>query len=403
MRRAVKLAAGLLLAAGGAYVIVGEQMAGVSADAVINAQVVTVRAPVDGELALQVRNLGARLGAGEAIGRVEDPRPDETRLVDLRRMLAMAEADLGRLLDLTRALVASRAVLEGQAADYARGRVRQLEERLAEARAALEGTQSRLREADATLRRANDLSRSGVQTVADCNRARSGFEVGTQEVEAARHRVRYLTIELDAAQRGVFLGDSYNDAPSSTQRLREIDQRLGELSADVRERNRRIALLEGQVNEERVRLARFREARLASPVPGVLWEVMTGSGEYVRRAQDVARLVDCTTTVVTASVRESVYNRLRVGDPARFRPLGDGRVYEGTVARLAGSGAETIYRSLAIGPSAEHLKRYDVAMVFPALAAEPDLGCAVGRTGRAAFTTRPLDPWRRMLAGLGFV
>lgn len=401
MRRAATLAAGLLLAAGGAYVIVGEQMAGISADAVVNAQVLTVRAPVDGELALQVRNLGARLGPGEPIGRVEDPRPDETRLTDLRRMLAMVEADLARLLDLTRALVASRALLEAQAVDYARGRVQQLEARLAEAGAALEGTQSRLREADATLRRANDLSRSGVQTVADFNKARSGFEVGTQEVEAARYRVRYLTIELDAARRGVFLGDSYNDAPSSTQRLREIDQRLGELSADVRERNRRIELLGNQMDEERVRLARFREARLASPVPGMLWEVMTGSGEYVRRAQDVVRLVDCSTTVVTASVRESVYNRLSVGDPARFRLLGDGRVFEGTVARLAGSGAETIYRSLAVGPSAEHLKRYDVAMVFPALAADPELGCAVGRTGRAAFAPRPLDPWRRMLAALG--
>jgi multidrug efflux pump subunit AcrA (membrane-fusion protein) len=158
VKRAAKLAAGFLLAVGGAYVVVGEQMAGVSADAVINAQVVTVRAPVDGELTLQVRNLGAHLGQGEAIGRLEDPRPDETRLVDLRRMLAAAEADLGRLLDLTRALVASRAVLEGQAADYARGRVQQLEARLAEARAALEGTQSRLREADATLRRASDLT-----------------------------------------------------------------------------------------------------------------------------------------------------------------------------------------------------------------------------------------------------
>lgn len=403
MKRVAQAAAGLLLAAGGAYVIVGEQMAGISADAVVNAQVLTVRAPVDGELSLRVRNLGARLGPGEPIGRVEDPRPDETRLTDLRRMLAATEADLARLLDLTRALVASRGLLEGQAADYARGRVQQLEARLSEASAALEGTQSRLREADATMRRANDLSRSGVQTVADFNRARSGFEVGIQEVEAARNRVRYLNIELEAARRGVFLGDSYNDAPSSTQRLREIDQRLGELSADVRERNRRLALLESQVNEERVRLARFREARLASPVPGMLWEVMTGTGEYVRRAQDVVRLVDCTTTIVTASVRESVYNRLRVGDPARFRLLQDGRVFEGTVARLAGSGAETIYRSLAIGPSAEHLKRYDVAMVFPALASDPDLGCAVGRTGRAVFSARPLDPWRRVLAGLGFV
>lgn len=401
MRRAAAAAAGLALAAAAAYVIVGEQMAGISADAVVNAQVVTVRAPVDGVLTLQLRGLGARVGAGEPIGRVEDPRPDETRLTDLRRALATAEADLDRLLDLANALAASRAALETQAREYARGRAQQLEARLAEAQAVMEAAQSRLREADAALRRANDLSRTGIQTVVDFNRARSGFEVGAQDVEAARNRMRYLAIELDAARRGVFLGDSYNDAPFSVQRLREIDQRMGELSADVRERNRRLALLEEQRGEERVRLARFREARLAAPAPGVLWEVMTGSGEYVRRAQDVARLVDCTTTVVTASVRESVYNRLRVGDPARFRLAGDGRTYEGTVARLAGSGAETIYRSLAIGPSAEHLKRYDVAMVFPALTEDPEAGCAVGRTGRAVFSVRPLDFWRRLLGEAG--
>ena len=364
-------------------------------------QVVTVRAPVDGVLTLRVRDLGARVGAGETIGRVEDPRPDETRLAELRGALAMAEADLERLLDLANALATSRAALETQARDYARGRTQQLEARLAEAHAVMEAAQSRLREADATLRRANDLSRTGVQTVVDFNRARSGFEVGAQDVEAARNRIRYLTVELDAARRGVFLGDSYNDAPSSVQRIREIDQRVGELSADVRERNRRLALLEEQRDEERVRLARLREARLAAPSPSMLWEVVTGSGEYVRRAQDVARMVDCGTTVVTASVSEAVYNRLRVGDPARFRLLGDGRVYEGTVARLAGSGAETVYRSLAVGPSAEHLKRYDVAMVFPALTDDPEVGCAVGRTGRAVFSARPLDFWRRLLGEAG--
>ena len=402
-RRALKAAAGLLLAGGAAYVIVGEQMAGTSADAVVNAQVVTVRAPVDGVLTLQVRGLGAKISAGEPIGRVEDPRPDETRLTDLRRALAATEADLERLLDLSNALAASRAALEAQAQDYARGRVQQLQARLAEAQAAMEAAQARLREADATMRRANDLSRNGIQTVVDFNRARSGFEVGAQDVEAARNRMRYLTIELDAARRGVFLGDSYNDAPSSVQRMREIDQRMGELSAEVRERNRRVALLEDQVDEERVRLTRFREARLASPVPGpgVLWEVMTGGGEYVRRAQDVLRMVDCGTTVVTASVREAVYNRLRVGDPARFRLLGDGRVFEGTVARLAGSGTETIYGSLAVVSSVEHLKLYDVAMVFPTLAEDAEAGCAVGRIGRALFSARPLDFTRRLLGEAG--
>lgn len=402
MQRWMKVAGGLAIAAAGLYVAVGEQMSGVSADAVVNAQVVTVRAPVDGELTLATRALGARLDPNEVLGSLLDPRPDETRLVDLRRTLASTEADLVRLEDLVRALAAGRTVLAEQAQDYGSGRLRQLEARLAEANAALEAAQARLREADATMRRANDLSRTGIQTVVDFNRARSGFEVGTQDVEAARNRVRYLTIEHDAARRGVFLGDSYNDAPSSQQRMREIDLRIGELSAEVRERNRRIALLEAQLDEERVRLARFREARLLAPAPSILWEVMTGSGEYVRRAQDVLRLVDCTTTIVTASVRESVYNGLKVGDPARVRLLGsDGRVFEGTVARLAGSGAETIYRHLAVGPSQEHLKRYDVAVTVPALAADPALNCAVGRTGRVVFAGRPLDPWRRLMSLLG--
>ncbi len=71
------------------------------------------------------------------------------------------------------------------------------------------------------------------------------------------------------------------------------------------------------------------------------------------------------------------------------------------MARLAGSSAETIYRHLAVGPSEEHLKRYDVAIAVPGLAADPALACTVGRTGRVVFAGRPLDPWRRLLAAIG--
>jgi multidrug resistance efflux pump len=280
----LKVTAGVILAGAGLYVIVGEQMAGVSANAMINAQVLTVRAPVDGVLDLRVRNLGTRLDANEPLGTVTDPRPDELRITDLRQTLAQAEADLRRLEDLTTALVASRAAYVQQAQDYGTGRTRQVDARLAEANASLEAALARLREADATIRRTTDLARQGIQTAADFNRSRATFEVAGQEVEAARNRIVYLTIEAEAARRGVFLGDSYNDAPSSQQRVRELDQRIGELSAEVRERNRRIVILETAIDEERVRLARFREATIAAPAPGVLWEIMTGSGEYVRRA-----------------------------------------------------------------------------------------------------------------------
>lgn len=401
MNRWVKVGGGLVLAGLGLYVLVGEQMAGVSANAMVNAQVVTVRAPVDGVLELRVRNLGSRVESGEPLGMVTDPRPDELRLTDQVLTLAQTEADLRRLEDLTNALVTSRAAYVQQAQDYGSGRTQQVDARLAEANASLAAAQARLREAEATSRRATDLARQGIQTAADFNRARAAFEVASQEVEVARNRITYLTIEAEAARRGVFLGDSYNDAPSSQQRVRELDQRIGELSAEVRERNRRIAILEDAIQEERVRLGRFRESTISAPAPGVLWEIMTGSGEYVRRAQDLLRLVDCSTTIVTASVRESVYNRLQVGDAVQFRLLDDGRIFDGVVARLAGAGAETVYRSLAIGPSAEHLRRFDVAINVPGLAAQPELACAVGRTGRAVFAGRPLDALRRLMTQFG--
>jgi multidrug resistance efflux pump len=399
--RLIKVLLGLLLTAGGLYAIVGEQLAGTSASAVINAQVTVLRAPLDGEVNFAVRGLGTRLDAGEAVAAVTDPRPDDARLVELERAAGAAEAELQRLEDLAAVLTDSHRRFERQAEAYTQGRVRQLEARIAETQAVLEAAASRLREADAAMRRSADLNRTGVQSVVDLGRSRSAFEVAAQDVEASRNRIRYLTVELDAARQGVFIGDSYSDSPYSQQRARELAARLSELRTDIDERRRRIELLRAQIDDERVRAARFKEARINAPTTSILWELVAGPGEYVRRAQDVARVVDCTTTMVTATVRESLYNRLRVGDPVQFRLLGTDQVFPGTVARLAGSGAESIYRSLAIGPSAEQLKRFDVALVVPSLGGSPELACAVGRTGRVVFASRPLDFFRQIMTETG--
>jgi hypothetical protein len=94
---------------------------------------------------------------------------------------------------------------------------------------------------------------------------------------------------------------------------------------------------------------------------------------------------------------------LSVGDPAQFRLRGAARTYEGMVSRLAGSGAKSVYESLAIAPSDEHLKRFDVTLVFPELNTDPELGCVVGRTGRVTFMAGPLQFWRDWLAQLGLI
>jgi multidrug resistance efflux pump len=400
-RKVVRLVIGVVVILAGLFVIIGEQMAGVSSNAVINAQVLILRAPIDGEVHMQVKTLGTRVTPSQLLATLSDPRPDELRLVDLQREARRITIDLERLQELTKQLGPIRDTFAKQASDYAKGRVSQLETRLNEASATLDAVQARLRDSEASFRRATELGRTGAVSGAEQSRTRAAFEVTSQDVEGARQRIEYLKIELAAARNGTFLGDSYNDTPYSQQRLRETELRLSELETEIRERSERLVAITGQVAEERVRAARFREARILSPTTGILWELMSGGGEYVRRAQDVMRIVDCTTTIVTASVRESLYNRLQVGEPVQFRLLGDSKVYDGVIARLAGSGAETIYRSLAIGPSQEHLKRFDVAISSPALSADPKTACAVGRTGRVVFSSRPLDFWRRLLSEIG--
>jgi hypothetical protein len=105
----------------------------------------------------------------------------------------------------------------------------------------------------------------------------------------------------------------------------------------------------------------------------------------------------CDSALVTLSVPDNVYNRLRVGQNAKFRLDGTETLFDGTITRIAGSGAETIYRNLAVAPSIKHLERYDIALLVPALRENTDLRCTVGQTGRVFFETRPLDWVRNVL------
>jgi len=126
-------------------------------------------------------------------------------------------------------------------------------------------------------------------------------------------------------------------------------------------------------------------------VDGLIWEVLAADGEQIQRGDPVLHLVDCSSTMVSLSVSESVYNTLEPGQVAGFRATGASRVLDATVSRLAGAGAATVYRSLAVAPSQKHLERYDVTLLVNGLRDLPELSCAIGRTGRVFFDRRPLD------------
>lgn len=395
------ICAGGLFAAG-LYIVVGEHFVGVSADATVNARYTTLRAPIDGTLALSVKTIGARLIKSERLGEVEDVRADQGRLIDLLRIDVSHSAELRKYGAQRKSISAAKTILAGHADTYKSGRVRQLEARLREANATIEAARSRYREVEAAYLRAKDLSARGVQTAALFEKAQSNYETSQKDIEVADQKIAFLTVELESARNGTFLGDSYNDAPYSTQRIRELDLRLDEIDAEIGYLRERQSQVQSQINEENVRLSRMTGAEITSPASGLVWDYRAENGETVQRGQELLRVVDCDTVIVSASVSERLYNRLKTGDAAQFRLLGDDVVYNATIMRLAGSGAQTRYESFAIGATPEHLTRYDVTLSSPAFTEKGGLDCAVGRTGRVIFSAGPLSQMRHLLFRMGW-
>jgi multidrug resistance efflux pump len=382
--RYVRLFLGALVIGVTVWIIIGEQMSGASADAFVNARLTTVRAPVAGLLTVPERQFGSPVEAGEEIGSVADPLVDTIRLNDLLMEKAFGEAELAAA---TARLVTAAAQIEP------------LSDRLTAYRTA------RLAEIGARLARARDrlaTLEAGSETETEVTNLAGGAEIGEGSdprlpnlaLAYAQERVAALEIMLEAAKDGVFLGDGYNDAPYSEQRRNEVAALREGLTAQQELAAARLAAIDARIAQERVRTSSLARAALVAPSSGLVWEVLAADGEIVQRGQDVMRVVDCGSVVVSLSVTESVYNDLKIGDEAVFRLTGDGRSFPATVLRLAGSGARTIYENLAVAPSQRHLERHDVTLLVPALRTEPSLYCLIGRSGRAFFDRRPLDALR---------
>jgi multidrug resistance efflux pump len=382
-RRFIKFIFGAVLLAAAVLTFYQQLVVRVSRDAVINARLAVIRAPIDGIATATVTIPGSGIKAGEAVGRVEDPLADDARLAQLQREVSATELERDsltrRLTDLERV----RGEAEAQAEAYRLGRVRQLELRIEEARANLAAAAAREADAKAAAGRGAALHARGFQSDEAQDKARHSQEIEEQGVVAARKRLDTLSVELDAARSGTFLGDSYNDAPSSLQRARELALRLTETQNALDEKGRKTEALQSQLATEQQRLAAHSKALLAAPVEGQLWTVQAAPGEFVRKGQEILTLLDCATVMVTASVSERDYNELHLGDPVRFRVSGTGRDYAGRIAKLG----STATFAIPFDPGSHQLM-----VSVPQLSASPEDGCAVGRTGEVTFEG----------AGLGF-
>jgi len=381
-RRVLKSLLGLLVVVAVGWIPVRALLETSSTEAVINARLITLRAPIEGQVGLLAAvAAGSEVQPGVALVSVANPRAERGRLDDLRRLVDELENDIKSLVVRRADLAALQGELANQTRAFRVARLDQLQARIAELGSETAAAAAKREEAQKALTRARSLDEAGSGTKVSLEKASRDAIVAEQTLLALGHRRTALDVELAALQNGIYVGDSYNDRPQSLQRADDIALRLNELGADIDHRQARLALLRTELVGEKARYFERSAASLTSPVRGSIWEIMTAPGESVARGQDLVRLLDCSGLVVTATVGETAYNHLRIGDQARFRFRGESNAYEGRIMGL--TGVATAAANLAIQPSALAKEPYRVTVAIPELAKPGQ--CDVGRTGRVTF------------------
>jgi len=379
--RALKIAVGLALIAICGIAPARRLFEDTSIDAVVNARLITLRAPIDGivEAATFRGELGARTAANEVLVSVRNPRADRGRAADLARDLASARIRRDGLKARLDALRQLSSALANQVDAFQKARQVQLQASLRDLRSQLVAAEANQKQSASNLERTNALTRTGVQAEAALERADRDATVASEATKSLAQKIVSVGAELQALDSGYFVGDAYNDRPSSRQQSDEVSIRIAETQAELSAAEAAVHMLESDLSSERKLQDARSNAKITAPGTGRVWELLVSPGEEVARGQDLLRILDCSSGLVTGTVRQSVYERLFLGQAAEFFADGSGKPERGQVILLSAGGARA--GNLAIQPSTAGGHHVTVA-----LTGIDGLNCAVGRAGRLVFT-----------------
>lgn len=356
-----------------------------SVEAVVNAPVVTLRAPIAGtvEAAFARLHVGSTIEIDEPLLEIRNLRASANALDQANVALVGVRAERAAVASRLDEQVRTRAVVASRVENFRSDRSRKVAAELDAADARIAAAEGHLKRVTLEHERQTALAAKRKTTRTARRAASIDVEIAAAGLREATASRAALAVEADVLGAGRFLGDDYNDEPRSAQQLDELDQSIASARADIVRLDQRIDVARTTAERERQSYELSGNAGLVAPVGGRIWEILTAPGEQVVAGQHLASVIDCSKLMVTAAVSEAVYNTLAVGQPASFTFREGGKPLKGSVVQL--SGVSSAPSNFAIQPSALTKEPYRASVLVDI----SSLGsCPVGQTGRVVFATQ---------------
>ena len=361
---------------------------------VVNAKLVTIQAPISGQLVRAIPDVGEPVSAGSIVTRITDDTEPQALLAQLDGEYQLLRSRKTALVEKLSTLNGLRRELGERVREMVTGSMESLHYKMLEAAARQKGWMSVVKERDLSLARQKTLLADGHVAKARVEEAESLLEQAQQEVERARADEERYRKESGALEKGVFVGDGQNDVPYSQQRLDEVVLAIADLNVQLTETNGRMASLEKQLRDESARAGRRESMLVRSPIDGLIWRRMATELATVTKNNDLAKILDCSDIRIEVPVDESLSDRMEIGAVVSVRLQGSPETFEGIISGVIGTRA--VSPELEYGALPPLLKKDEVLLVvnIPDSGFEdrPETFCNVGRRAEVSIPSQ-LHSW----------
>jgi len=285
--------------------------------AVINAPVTLLTSPIDGEIDSLSMVTGHTVEAGDSIARISNVRLDRGTLIslqekagDAREKLASTQAkkdsDRTYLKSLDAEIVAQVEQLKAQ-----------FQSQIAELRARVAQSESLSAEKKALVDRQSDMVARDAASTFMLKPTTQQYSASLHNEDAENAKLNQKVAQLDALQKGIYVGDDLISIGTLVQKRRDID--LDEKRMEIEEKELTAVLADHQrlIDAEQKRLDTLAAADVRVTAPGNILNVGAAPGRHVNAGDMLASLVDCDKRFVVAIFSYRQGQTMKVGTSVR--------------------------------------------------------------------------------------
>jgi multidrug resistance efflux pump len=320
-----------------------------STQAVVNAPIRILHAPIEGIVTTQPPAVGMSVVADSPLVTIENPLVDNSHLEELKTEATALTERVTALQAQQEALASLKESLLASARKHHEAVVRRLQRRVEEARSAAAAADAFRKQRDYKKEQTAKLAGGNAVSQLEMITTQLAQEVAVNKATLANFTLQRLTEELEAVRAGSpgWLGDGHNDVPYSQQRAHEIALHQQEIATKIREHSARCAQVQKQVHIEQERLNRQARFVLTAPSAGIVWRQPVTAGACITRQTELLELLDGSAIFVDALVNEKYFGDIHPGDPVIVKLIGSHAEVPGRVKAVLGRVAPADYHFLA--------------------------------------------------------